>query len=396
MAVASLDYLVALAPVPAYLAQLTQMNPPCADVAADLVALGHSLAFRFDLPRDRLPILLGFEQGGTLAFAALVQALPDQFHTVVSVDFCPQLTLGKPLCAEHGLDGASTGDGGNFMLKPPTSMVGEWFVFQSTPQPVCATASVADFIQQVSNAKLTVLPGPALDRNALSAQITALLNWLDPRIHRQTQPTEAITGIPLIEAPTSNAGPLLAVMLSGDGGWAKLDRSLAHELNKHGIPVVGWDTLSYFWDKKTPEQMGADLAKVLHYYLDAWHKQRILLIGYSFGADVLPFMASRLPEDLRSKVELIALLGLSDRTAFEFHLSDWLGNGNSDDAVPVPPEVSKLDWTKRLCIYGAKEHDSACPVLAAQAVTVLQVSGDHHFDGDYSGLSEQILKYLRI
>ena len=39
---------------------------------------------------------------------------------------------------------------------------------------------------------------------------------------------------------------------------------------------------------------------------------KVVLIGYSLGADVLPFMASRLKPDLVNRVVLIALLGIRD------------------------------------------------------------------------------------
>jgi type IV secretory pathway VirJ component len=83
----------------------------------------------------------------------------------------------------------------------------------------------------------------------------ALLQWLDPAIANQVQANTNVSGVPLIEVPvvTGASGKRMAVMLSGDGGWAELDRAVAAELAKHGIPTVGWDSLSYFWQAKTPD-----------------------------------------------------------------------------------------------------------------------------------------------
>lgn len=55
-----------------------------------------------------------------------------------------------------------------------------------------------------------------------------------------------------------------------------------------GIPVVGFDSLRYFWKKRTPEGLAADLDRVLRYYGRHWGKSKLILIGYSQGADVLP------------------------------------------------------------------------------------------------------------
>jgi hypothetical protein len=39
----------------------------------------------------------------------------------------------------------------------------------------------------------------------------------------------------------------MAVVVSGDGGWAGIDRDLGEELAREGLPVVGLNSLQYFW-----------------------------------------------------------------------------------------------------------------------------------------------------
>jgi type IV secretory pathway VirJ component len=46
-------------------------------------------------------------------------------------------------------------------------------------------------------------------------------------------------------------------------------------------------------------------------------KEKLILIGYSFGAEVLPFVVNRLPEELRAKVQLLVFLGPSATAQFE-------------------------------------------------------------------------------
>src|SRR3954468_22501075 len=57
-------------------------------------------------------------------------------------------------------------------------------------------------------------------------------------------PAQKVVGGPLIEVPArASAGggrDEMAVILSGDGGWAETDKGLADRLSKGGIPVVGW------------------------------------------------------------------------------------------------------------------------------------------------------------
>jgi type IV secretory pathway VirJ component len=261
---------------------------------------------------------------------------------------------------------------------------------------------VADFVARVGNGRL--VSGEAEgDRGAVGGgrpdPLAALLQWLDPRIPNQVateQGQSDTAGLPLTEVPAAKAGePILAVMLSGDGGWAALDRAVTAELAAQGIGTVGWDSLSYYWKARTPEEVAPDLARLLRHYLQAWGKRQVLLIGYSFGADVLPFLVSRLPPDLRESVVLVVFLGLGPTASFEFHLTDWLSSSTSGDSLPVLPEVRRIAPLPRLCIYGDQERGSLCPGLRADGVAVRELPGDHHFGGDYAGVARLIVEALR-
>src|SRR5688500_5638074 len=103
----------------------------------------------------------------------------------------------------------------------------------------------------------------------------------------------------------------MAVLISGDGGGAGIDKELAAALSKQGMPVVGLDSLRYFWKKRTPDSTAADIDRLLRHYLAAWNKQSVLLIGFSQGADVMPFVVNRLPAAMRGRLRMVALLSLS-------------------------------------------------------------------------------------
>ena len=116
-----------------------------------------------------------------------------------------------------------------------------------------------------------------------------------------------------------------ALLLTGDGGWAGLDQELAARLAAQGVPTVGLNSLKYFWTERSADQTARDVARVLHHYLSAWNKQRVLLVGYSFGADVLPFVVNRLPPELRARIASVSLLGIDAHASFEVRISDWVG-----------------------------------------------------------------------
>src|SRR6185437_16888061 len=96
-------------------------------------------------------------------------------------------------------------------------------------------------------------------------------------------------------ASTSQDKPLV-FYLSGDGGLNKFSNSLCDGINKKGYEVMEFNSKSYFWDKKTPEQTAIDINNYLVKKISGRKNQQIVMIGYSFGADVLPFILSRLPK----------------------------------------------------------------------------------------------------
>jgi type IV secretory pathway VirJ component len=183
----------------------------------------------------------------------------------------------------------------------------------------------------------------------------------------------------------------MVVVVSGDGGWAAIDRSLGNALASSGVGVVGFNSLKYFWKKRSPEEASYSLRRILDYYLSAWKKKQVVLVGYSLGADVLPFMINGLPSASRTGVRLVALLGPSREVDFEFHLSDWLGNFSHGSSRPVKPEVEKLRGLPLLCFFGEDESDSLCNDLDPAMAHCIRLSGGHHFGGNYQSIAAAIL-----
>jgi len=201
----------------------------------------------------------------------------------------------------------------------------------------------------------------------------------------------SIDDLPLIEIePAGTPQDLLAVLLTGDGGWAGLDKEVSEILGQRGVTTVGWNSLRYYWTARTPDSAAADLARILDHYLAGKPATKVMLIGYSRGADVLSFLAARLPEELRARVALVALIGPATSVAFELHVTDFLG-GSPDGALPILPEAQKLRGMNLLCLQGDNEKDSLCPLLSKEHAHVEVLKGGHHFDRDYEGVARKIL-----
>jgi type IV secretory pathway VirJ component len=204
-----------------------------------------------------------------------------------------------------------------------------------------------------------------------------------------------VSDLPLNEVPaTSGTSQTFALFLTGDGGWASLDRGVAAQFAAKGISTVGFDSRSYFWHARTPGETAADVARVLRHYLAAWNKSQILLVGYSFGADVLPFVVNRLPPELRSRLVALTLLGVETTASFEVHVADWLP-GVASRGAALEPEMLTLGKLPVQCIYGAGERGTLCPHLDATRVTVERIGDGHHFGRDYTLIADRILAFAQ-
>jgi type IV secretory pathway VirJ component len=381
-----------------YLKAVRSSNESCAYPAGELQELSFFLQQKLGYPSPIQPIVAGYSSGATLAYAALAQAPPNTFAGAISLGFCPDLPVSKSFCRGSGLESEKSPGGKGLMLRPSAHLNAPWILLQGGEDQVCDPNAAGRFAARSGGAEMMM---PDVGHGfSVPAHWTAQLQQAFTRIAErslpaETSPAQPVRDLPLIELPAAKEdGDLFAVIVSGDGGWSSLDKEVGDALSKDGIPVVGLNSLKYFWTARTPDQAGKDLERIVRFYLTAWRRSRVALIGYSLGADVLPFMANRLPSDLQSRVRLIALLGPSHRVRFEFHMTEWLGGNLGPDALPVRPEVDKLQGMRVACFYGAEEKESLCPELAPQLAEPVRITGGHHFGGDYEIIAREILNRL--
>jgi type IV secretory pathway VirJ component len=197
------------------------------------------------------------------------------------------------------------------------------------------------------------------------------------------------SALPLVEIPAVGAahGGLVAVILSADGGWVTFDKVVANRFAAAGVPVVGWSSLDYYRTPRTQDEAAADLARVLRTHLPAG--ARAYLVGYSFGADVLPFLVNRLPADLRARVAGVALVGLSSYAVFHFQPGEWVGLLRGPRYATLP-EVRRLGDLPLLCVYGSGDRDAICEGLGIPGARVVAVPSGHRF----AGISPQVADLL--
>jgi len=198
--------------------------------------------------------------------------------------------------------------------------------------------------------------------------------------------------IPVVEVPAGQAKDTVTLFLSGDGGWRDLDRDVAGEMAKIGYPVVGIDTLRYYWQHKTPEQSAKDLSELMQHYRQKWGTKRFVLTGYSFGADVLPAIYNRMPESEQQRVDAIILLAFARTGSFEIEVEGWLGNAGKEAATG--PEMASCQ-RPRWCASTVPKRSTKSGCTDKTAVgEVIELPGGHHFDENYPALAKRLVDII--
>jgi type IV secretory pathway VirJ component len=363
----------------------------CVFPDGDLENLSHFVQSYFRNSTYLSPVLVGTSSGAAMAYAMLAQAPRNTFAAAVTLGFCPSFNLQKPLCRGSGLEFTRSTRGRGVDLLPIKNLANPWLALQGSNDRQCPVSEAQHFVSQIHGAASVTLPQVGQDAFMAGYRKLAAQNPT-----HAAPPPAGLSDLPIIEIPAQAVSPpgaigedTFAIVMSGDGGWAGLDQDVAAALSATGIPVVGLDSLRYFWTARTPEGLAADTDRMIRYFAAHYGRQRVLLIGYSQGADVLPFAVNRLPAPTRAQVALTAVMGMSEHALFEFHLSSWISD--SDAGPATLPEIDRITGTPVLCIYGADESDSLCPKLDPKKFAVVKLKGGHHFDGDYANLARQIL-----
>lgn len=371
-------------------ARMRQENGRCGFGAGDVENFSRFVQAYLHIPSYRLPLLGGDGDGAALAYAVAAQAPPQLFAGLVTDGLPRQAELGTMICGK-GVDAAGH--------VQPVPLPLAWLLPEDAPAghgaaPAAAGRAALDaFVRQVPQARRYRL---AHGGDALPGLLAAARTMAAQKGVSLPPPPASLAGLPIVEVPAAAGGSdrdTFAIFVSGDGGWAGLDKNVAGALAQAGIPVVGVDSLRYFWSARTPASFAADLDRIVRYYAPHWNRSRVLLIGFSQGADVLPAAYNQLPAATRQAVAMTALLSLASTADYEFHVSNWL----HDDGVglAIPPEVARMPAATTLCVYGVDDGDTVCPHLPAGQVQLVALPGDHHFKGDYDRLATAILQHLQ-
>lgn len=210
------------------------------------------------------------------------------------------------------------------------------------------------------------------------------------------QKKDSLPKLPLVILPSSpDENMPMVLMITGDGGWKNFDPRLAKQFVGEQAPVVALNAFHYFWTKKTPEQTTAVVEDLLNKYMQQWHRNSFILAGFSFGADVLPFVVNRLPESLMKHCEGVALFSPGTTTDFEIHISQMLSD-HRQWKYSVVNEIEALKPVKLLCFFGDEEHEFPVKIISRPDWQLIYLQGGHHYEKNTDNIAKIVFSKLGV
>ncbi|WP_158637978.1 AcvB/VirJ family lysyl-phosphatidylglycerol hydrolase [Sphingomonas ginsenosidivorax] len=193
----------------------------------------------------------------------------------------------------------------------------------------------------------------------------------------------------------THAGPVDALFFSGDAGMRfGMGPFIAEALAARGASVTAVSTSTLFRYGATRGELNRRVADAVAHAEQAAGSRKLVVIGQSYGADVLQTGLAHLPVRLRERIAGIVLIVPGTGTYFR---ADPLGLTYELEPDSRSIEtVSAIDWTPLTCIYGADETDSVCPLLRMRNAAVVRLPGGHYLNHDKPGVAAAVLRAARL
>lgn len=370
---------------PTYIQSLSADEGDCVYMISDVEDLSQQVQRRVGNATYRHPIIAGIGDGGALALAMISQSPPTTVGEAIAVNPTAGIPLAKELCTPATKD-----------VKGDRTIYG----FQDEDLPadvtIAFTPDVAAGDDGRAHAKSLKDGHQDVDiQDVAGPADAALAALLDESLKDAAGTGDQALDMPLTILDTKPTSDTMAIIYSGDGGWRDIDSEIGGYLQGQGVPVVGVDSLRYFWTEKTADQTAKDMAKIIETYRKKWNVQNVVLVGYSFGADIIPASYNLLPKATKVRVRQMSLLALAKEVDFVISVTGWLGVAGEGKGGNTLTDLAKVDPKVVQCIYGTDEDDDPCVQLKSRGVEAVAIEGGHHFDEDYEALGKHILDSLK-
>ncbi len=201
------------------------------------------------------------------------------------------------------------------------------------------------------------------------------------------------TDVPAVTTPAKTRRPFAAVLLTGDLGYRiGMAPQIARRLAADGVPVVAVNTLTYLRKTRTPADITMLIARAEQRALRFGRTDRVVLIGQSFGADMLHVGLVDLAPELRAKVTRVALIVPENSVQFRASPNEVFDYWTpTTDAMPT---ARRLTWAPLLCVQGVEESESLCPLLTQANARRVALPGGHPLHRDADALYDVLSRFV--
>ncbi|WP_051959724.1 AcvB/VirJ family lysyl-phosphatidylglycerol hydrolase [Sphingobacterium sp. ML3W] len=192
----------------------------------------------------------------------------------------------------------------------------------------------------------------------------------------------------------NNGHSPVVLYLSGDGGFNSFSTRYCELLGREGYTVGAVNSKSFFWDKKSPDQIAKELSGSLDKLLVGRKNQMVYFVGYSFGADVIPFLVNKLTGEWKQRLQAVALLEPSTSTDLEIHVSDLFGRSSVKRSMDVIAEINKMVGVRTAILLGEDEISFPMKHIRLPNLEAIYLKGNHHFDGNAADVVKATVKHF--
>lgn len=196
---------------------------------------------------------------------------------------------------------------------------------------------------------------------------------------------------PLTCSVTKGSQKALILYITGDGGLNTFNKSLIHAFEEKQYGVVTLNSRKYFWNQKNPEIFAKDIEQIALQYMKVWDKSSLIIIGYSFGADVAAFLPNRISKILLSKIKTMVLLSPSSSTDFVIHVTDLMATSDNAGRKYKIESAITSSSVPTFVLFGKEESLLLKNKLKdGSNVTVFDLPGNHQYQQNYSLLVQKM------
>lgn len=377
-----------------YVTALQKSKDACLYPAGDFEMVSKFIQQYEKIPTYLVPTLLGIGAASPLVYAAVAASPAATFRGAVCVDFSPDLPGAKPFCKGAGLVSQKMGTGMLRILPAQHITIPLVFLHSKT-----VSDSMAQLTMAYTRESINSSAGMSQETNGALAPESVWVNQAVDAIVSMQKDFVLETGtmaefkdIPITEFRSGTPDSIrpLVIYFTGDGGWDVSDKGIGHALIDSGIGMVGINSLRYFWTEHNPDSVTHDVERIIGAYEKKWKTHGVVLVGYSFGADVIPFVASRLSLPAKNKIQKVIIISPSQRADFSFHLGSWFGKTGTK-SLPVLPEIKKCLGMGLVCFYGKHDEESLGPDVTNLCKTIVLVSG-HRVGNEFDAIVKEIVR----